>query len=58
MPIFDYTCSCGQTFEKIVSFKDSEKPQKCKCGKEVKRTEITGSTFRLRGNWFKTTGHY
>lgn len=58
MPIYEYKCSCGEVFERMVKLKEADHLQKCECGKKAKRVEISGSSFRLKGNWFKTTGNY
>lgn len=61
MPIYEYKCTCGNTFEKIVCLKDADLPQVCSCDKKEKvfRTPVNKKTsFSLKGNWFKTSGQY
>lgn len=37
MPIYEYECSKGHSFERVLPFSDYEKPQKCDCGRKGKR---------------------
>lgn len=43
MPVYEYVCpQCGNTFEKRVSFSDSDKRQPCpQCGNEHARRRIS-----------------
>ena len=55
MPMFDFTCTCGHKFEKIVKLGviETECP---KCRSTVKKDEIQrNSNFQLTGSgWYKT----
>ena len=43
MPLYDYECSCGNTFERVLSVKECDRPQKClKCGAEALKVIRTG----------------
>lgn len=37
MPIYEYKCSCGRSFEKLLAVADYNEPQSCKCGETAQR---------------------
>jgi len=55
VPIYEYSCKCGNKFEKLVHKVDS-KPQKCpKCGKPAEQviSAIGGFNWGKGGHWNK-----
>jgi putative FmdB family regulatory protein len=58
MPIYEYECKkCGVIEERLVSTKDQDN---IRCAKRHKMIKLfpTGTNFKLKGNWFKTTKSY
>ena len=60
MPLYEYSCkNCGETFDKIVSFADSDKLPNCpSCGKKDTRKLISAGAFlgvTSRGNGASVT---
>ena len=55
MPLYDFDCGCGESFEEIVSMEDrrAECPE---CGKVVKAS-LSGGHFMLMGGGWTRKGH-
>ena len=43
MPIYVYQCECGKERELLLSFKEFDQPQTCKCGEVMERKMSTCS---------------
>lgn len=58
MPIYEYECRpCKERFERLLSYKESDKPQRCvKCGKEA-RKQVSRTSFALKGNGWASDGY-
>ena len=50
MPIYEYYCECGRETEVKLSYKDSDVPQICECGRVMsKRISLSGFTMKPTG---------
>ncbi|RMH58357.1 MAG: zinc ribbon domain-containing protein [Candidatus Hydrogenedentota bacterium] len=54
MPIYEFTCRCGNQFEELMGF-DAPRTKKCpKCGGRAERI-ISPAAFHLKGTgWYST----
>ena len=48
MPLYDYSCQCGKTFEDNAPIAECKEPADCDCGQKAKRI----ITFRRKGPTF------
>ena len=59
MPLYDFSCQCGEAFERFVPLKNFSDPQECACGLPASRVisapmftvDATGYTCPITGNW-------
>lgn len=52
MPLYEYECKCGNTFEELQKV-DAEPPDCPKCNRMAKR-KISLTSFELKGSgWYK-----
>ncbi len=60
MPIYEYRCEdkeCAHKFEKLVSYRDSEKKYPCpKCEHKTRRL-VSQSSFALKGGGWASDGY-
>lgn len=42
MPLYDYECECGNTFDAILTVANCDQPQRCKCGKVARKIIALG----------------
>jgi putative FmdB family regulatory protein len=57
MPLYEYACEAGHHFDKLVPSslpEEQKETTECKeCGQPAHRTISTGTSFILKGKWFK-----
>ncbi len=60
MPIFEYKCAEGHTFDRLLSHAQASNtcPLPCeKCDGFATR-QVSGPAVHFKGDWFKTKGSY
>ena len=59
MPMYEYECgNCGSRFERLLSYSESEKPQKCEeCGSDKAKKQISRTSFALKGGGWASDGY-
>ncbi len=58
MPLYEYECKKCKIVEEIIVPHNSTKIIKCEKGHTMNKQFPTQTSFKLKGNWYKTTKSY